>query len=309
MPTISEEQLSAWTKPAFNNEDQKRSDTERMIREAIKGHALLRTLPVDVYAKGSYRNNTNVRRDSDVDVAVEYTGIMFSDYGPNTNRDEVWRARNLSAYDGPFRKADGVTDIGQFKDAVGDALVSAFGSAAVTRSNKVFTVRESTRSLAADVVPSASYRHFFSPASFNDGIRLLPDRFPGHHIHNYPQQHYDKGVQKNENTSRRYKCVVRILKNLENRMVNDGASPVVASYLIESLVFNTPNQQFSNGGTWGQHARNVLGYIWEATEAVDCEKSWTEANDIKYLFHVWQKWNREEARAFVHAAWQYVAKS
>jgi hypothetical protein len=309
MPTISESQLATWTKPAFDNEDQKRADTEQMIREAIKGHSLLKTLPIDVYAKGSYKNNTNVRRDSDVDVAVEYTGILFFDYGPNTNQDEVWRALGMRAYAGPFRKADGSTDISQFKDAVGDALVSTFGSAAVARHNKVFTVRESARSLAADIVPSASYRQYFSPSSFNEGIRLLPDRSPGHYIHNYPQQHYDNGVNKNQNTSKRYKCVVRILKNLENQMVKDGTSPVVASYLIESLVYNTPNTHFSNGTTWGQHTRHVLGHIWHETETADCEKNWNEANDIKYLFHAWQKWDRDEARAFVHAAWQYVANS
>lgn len=309
MPTISESQLATWTNPAFGNEDEKRADTERMIRDAIKRHPLLKTLSIDVYAKGSYKNNTNVRRDSDVDVAVEYTGIVFPDYGPNTNQDEVRRAHGTSAYSGPFRKADGSTDISQFKNAVGDALVSTFGSASVTRNNKVFTVRESARSLAADIVPCATYHYYFSPSRFNEGIRLLPDRSPGHFIHNYPQQHYDNGVSKNQNTSRRYKCVVRLLKNLENQMVKDGASPVVASYLIESLVYNTPNTHFSNGTTWGQHTRNVLGHIWAETETADCEKSWTEANDIKYLFYTWQKWDRDEARAFVHAAWQYVANS
>jgi hypothetical protein len=309
MPTISEDQLSSWTQPAFNNEDEKRASTERMIREAVRGHALLRTLPIDVYAKGSYRNNTNVRRDSDVDVAVEYTGITFSEYGPNTSRDEVWRAQGLQAYSGPFRNAvTGTTEINRFKNAVGEALVAAFGPNHVTRHNKVFTVRESQRSLAADVVPCATYRHYWSPTNFNEGIRLLPDRSPGFYIHNYPQQHYDRGVAKNEATSRRYKSVVRILKNLENRMVADGVSPVVASYLIESLVFNAPNSAFSYA-TWGQRVREVLAHAWADTKEAGCETRWLEANNIKYLFHQHQKWTREEARTFVHAAWQYVAKS
>ena len=53
MPTVSEDQLANWTNPAFDNEDKKREDTERMIREAIRGHGLLQTLSIDVYAKGS----------------------------------------------------------------------------------------------------------------------------------------------------------------------------------------------------------------------------------------------------------------
>jgi len=308
MPTIPEAQLANWTKPAFDNEDQRRVSTEKMIREAVRGHPLLRTLPIDVYAKGSYKNNTNVRRDSDVDVAVEYTGIQFSDYGSNTSREEVWRARGLEPYSGAFDSGQGHMDIAAFKGAIGQAMSSAFGPAAVTRHNKVFTVRESSRLLAADVVPCTTYRNYFGPSSYQQGIRLLPDRDPGHWITNYPQQHYENGVGKNERTSRRFKCVVRIMKNLENRMVADGAHPEVASYLVESVVYGCPDHCFA-GSTWASRVRAVISHAWSDTENVGCEKQWFEVNDIKYLFHTWQKWDRADARSFVHAAWQYVAES
>ncbi len=308
MPTVSEDQLATWTKPAFGNEDERRRNTESMIRAAISGHRLLKTLSIDVYGKGSYKNNTNVRRDSDVDVAVEYTGIIYSDYGPDTNQATVRQQRGMEPYSGPFRDAGGRTQIGEFKNAVGEALREAFGSAAVTRSNRVFTVRESSRSLAADVVPCTTYRKYWSPSRFNQGIRLLPDRSPGHWIHNYPSQHYENGVTKNEATSKRFKSVVRILKNLENRMVDDGVSPVVASYLIECLVYNAPQDCFT-GSSWARRVRAVLAHVWEDTEDAESEKRWYEVNGIKYLFHVWQSWDRDDARAFVHAAWQYVSDS
>ncbi len=308
MPTIPEAQLANWTKPAFDNEDERRVSTERLIREALRGHPLLRTLPIDVYAKGSYKNNTNVRRDSDVDVAVEYTGIVFPQYGPDTSQAAVRAALGTSSYAGPFRTASGETDIAAFKGAIGDALVSAFGPAAVTRHNKVFTVRESTRSLAADVVPCGTYRKYWSPTRYNEGIRLLPDRDPGHWITNYPQQHYDNGVAKNDHTSRRFKSVVRIMKNLENRMVADGAHPEIASYLVESLVYGCPDRCFG-GSTWAWRVRAVISHVWSDTENVACETQWLEVNGIKYLFHAWQKWDRADARSFAHAAWQYVAES
>src|SRR4051794_25423162 len=128
MPRITEEQLSRWTEPAFGTEEQKADDTEKMIREAIRGHNLLKTLPIEVYSKGSYRNNTNVRRDSDVDVAVEYTGIIYPEYGPDTDQRSVWTALGMGPYTGVFRTASGATDIGAFKDAVGNALRDTFGS-------------------------------------------------------------------------------------------------------------------------------------------------------------------------------------
>jgi hypothetical protein len=303
--TITEEQLGRWTSPAFDNEDAKAENTEKIIREAIAGHSLLSALSVRTYAKGSYKNNTNVRRDSDVDIAVEYTGIIYSRYGPDTDAEAVRDVLGTTPYSGPFRDSAGNTRIGDFKDAVGQALTAAFGAGAVTRSNKVFTVRESSRSLAADVVPCTQYRKYWSPRRYNRGIRLLPDRSPGHWIVNYPQQHYENGIAKNEDTSRRFKRVVRILKNLENYMVAEGASPEVASYLIESLVFNCPDACFE-ASTWAARVQNVLVHIWEDIEEAESEQRWKEVNDLKFLFHSAQRWTREDARAFAKDAWQYV---
>jgi hypothetical protein len=309
MPTITEEQLSAWTSPAFGNEDERRENTERLISDAIKAHHFLLTLPLKVYAKGSYKNNTNVRRDSDVDVAVEYTDILLFDYQGATTRDEVWQARGIEPYSGPLLGAGGLFDIDRFKDSIGEALVEAFGQGAVTRSNKVFTVRESSRSLAADVVPCTTHDQHYSARGFHRGIQLLADREPRRSVVNYPQQHYGNGVTKNKATSKRFKSVVRILKNLENRMVDEGTSPVVASYLIESLVWNVPDHLLLTPRTWGGRVREVLAHVWGDTQSPESEKRWVEVNDIKYLFHLSQRWTREEARNFVLAAWPYVEKS
>jgi hypothetical protein len=309
MPTISEGQLSAWTSPAFDNEDERREGTERSISRAIRAHSFLSTLPLNVYGKGSYKNNTNVRRDSDVDVAVEYTDILMFDYQGEAAQEEVWQAWGIEPYSGPLRSAGGNFDIDRFKDAIGEALVEAFGQGAVTRSNKVFTVREGSRSLAADVVPCATHDHHYSALGFDRGIQLLADKEPRRSVVNYPQQHYDNGVAKNKATSKRFKSVVRILKNLENRMVDEGTSPVVASYLIESLVWNVPDHLLLAPPSWGGQVREVLAHIWQDTESPEAGKHWVEVNDIKYLFHPSQHWTRQEARTFVHAAWQYLKDS
>jgi len=308
MPTVSEDQLSDMTRPAFGNEEQRAVNTERIIREAVLRHPLLATLSPKVYAKGSYRNNTNVRRDSDVDVAVEYTGINFPTYGKTADPAQIDRALGLTPYDGPLLDARGETNMALFKDAVGEALTGAFGSSTVTRHNKVFTVRESSRSLAADVIPCATHVHYWSTTSSATGVRLLPDRPTWHRVDNYPQQHYANGVVKNERTQRRFKRVVRILKTLENRMVADGVSPVVPGYLVECLVHGAPDPCFS-GYSWGSRVRQVLAHIWTDTESAECESRWLEVNGVKLLFHSTQKWTRQSARDFVNAAWQYVEGS
>ena len=296
------------TRPAFGNEEQRAVNTERIIREAVVRHPLLAALPVKVYAKGSYRNNTNVRRDSDVDVAVEYTGINFPTYAESADPAHIDGALGLTPYDGPLTDATGSTNMSLLKNAVGEALTGAFGSSTVTRHNKVFTVRESSRSLAADVIPCASHVHYWSATSSATGIRLLPDRPTWHRIDNYPQQHYTNGVAKNDETHRRFKRVVRILKTLENRMVEDGASPPVPGYLVECLVYGAPGRCFS-GYTWASRVREVLAHIWTDTESAECASRWLEVNGVKLLFHPAQKWTRHSARDFVHAAWQYVEES
>src|SRR5438105_3175799 len=71
--------LQAWVKPASATQDEKRKHTEREIAEAIRSSGLAAGA-IRVFAKGSYANSTNVRQDSDVDVAVEYHYMLFSDY-------------------------------------------------------------------------------------------------------------------------------------------------------------------------------------------------------------------------------------
>ena len=66
--TISDDQLSSWTKPWFNNEEERAEKTKELVKSAVDIH--LKDLNIRVFAKGSYPNNTNVRKDSDIDIAV-----------------------------------------------------------------------------------------------------------------------------------------------------------------------------------------------------------------------------------------------
>jgi hypothetical protein len=72
-----EQQLINWTAPSSATEQDKQDRTERMAREAIAAHASFNDCSLKVYAKGSYANNTNVRADSDVDIAVECMECVY----------------------------------------------------------------------------------------------------------------------------------------------------------------------------------------------------------------------------------------
>ena len=63
---VSDDQLAAWTRPAFGNEEKLAADTEAAIRRAINNHPVLAPMNIRILPKGSFKNNTNDRRDSDI---------------------------------------------------------------------------------------------------------------------------------------------------------------------------------------------------------------------------------------------------
>ena len=65
---ISEDQLSNWTNPPSDTEDERAENAIAMVKDAINSDDKLKYLDLDIFCQGSYANNTNVRLDSDVDV-------------------------------------------------------------------------------------------------------------------------------------------------------------------------------------------------------------------------------------------------
>lgn len=295
-----EDQLRGWTGPASDNEDQKRERTERRLREALAAHPRLSQQPIKVYAKGSYANNTNVRLDSDVDIAIEYTGGIYPSYQQPALAESV----GLGDYTGPY------SDFDAFKSEVHQALRSAFGEAAVERRNKCIFVEGGSSTLDADVVPCWTQRHYYSDTSWVDGIAFFADKGGGR-IDNYPRQHHDNGVAKNNRTSRRYKRIVRALKRLENDMVDKGVIDEVPSYLIECLVYACPDQAFGHQ-RYLNNVREVLLDTHRATQGPEPSEErarLTEVNQIKFLFTPQQKWSRRQANNFAATAWSYLGLS
>src|SRR5437899_3002056 len=118
-----EDWLRAAAAPPSNNEDEKRERTESEIKAALGDYEPLTGRPYRVYAKGSYANNTNVRLNYDVDIAVEYYGFFYSDLCfdlAGTNKADV----GVVDSDDPYSRTD-------FKTDIRGALVKAYGSNAI----------------------------------------------------------------------------------------------------------------------------------------------------------------------------------
>ena len=254
-----EDLFSAWAQGPGTTEAEKCENAERAVKKAIAADSKLSRLDVTVFAQGSYKVRTNVRQDSDVDVCVRYNGGFFESYPAGKTRAD-------------FGNIEGSLNFSDFKDMVENALNSYFGTASVTQGNKAFDIHANTYRIDADVLPAFEYRWYTGDFNaewdhhYHSGVAFFPDR--GNMVINWPQQTYDNGVSRNDSTGRRYKRVIRILKRLRNAMQKDKIAEAdnVASFLIESLVWNAPLEAFQHN-TYTDDVRYVIANIFNRTRS------------------------------------------
>jgi hypothetical protein len=294
---VTDEQLSNWTKPAFGNEEKLADNTEAAIRSAISKHPVLQNLDIRILPKGSYKNNTNIRRDSDIDIAVIHQGLVMLEYTEGSTMAHA----NLVPYTGISRE--------YYKHAVGEALVKEFGPSVVDKTgNRVFRLRGSSTVMNADVIPATQY-WYVGQRWQRKGIELILNKPDAQRHFNYPDQHYDNGVAKNNFTLRRYKRSVRILKNIENKLVSEGLINAIPSFLIECLAYNVPDYIYEKATSWRQLIADICvsiwGYISKELEPPN-ENRWLEVNGHKYLFGNHQRWGKSDAINFISQTYQLV---
>lgn len=292
---VTEDQLAGWTGPSSATEQEKQELTERMIKEAIAAHAAFDGVSLSIYAKGSYANNTNVKSDSDVDIVVECREV---EYWEEFNPAEGGHPAG-SPYEGEWTPD-------YLRSEVQAALEAKFPTGSVTPGTTAFEVEATSSRVNADVVPCFTYRMYFTDGSYREGTKLF--KSTGGSIENYPKLQLEKGRAKNTRTNGAYKKAVRILKRLENVLVDAGLSEEVPSYLMECLIYNCPDEYF-NRSTWRSVMQGCLADIFNYTnrpEPAENDDRWLEANGAKFLFYPAQKWTREQVHAFASAAWDYM---
>jgi hypothetical protein len=287
-----EQQLAGWTGPSSDTEQDKQDRTERMVCDAIAARPAFENCGLRVYAKGSYPNETNVRTDSDVDIAVQCTDVAYwEEQSPGAH------PASNSSYTGPWTPS-------KLRAEVEAALRAKFGDQVDASGTTAIRVNSSSARVDADVVPCFTYRYYFTSGATREGTRIY--RKNGTYLQNYPAQHLANGRAKQTATGDAFKSVVRILKRAENAMVTDDYHREVQSFFIESLVYNCPSSLFS--GTWTEMVRRVVAHIWDQLQGdtdPDADR-WVEVNDVKYLFHSSQPWTREDGREFAYAVWNYL---
>ncbi len=287
-----EDYFREWSKPPTATEEQRCTNAERVVRNAIRSYPAFATRNIEVFPQGSYRNGTNVRASSDVDICVRCMDVCFNDVPPSYSLSH-------------FGLSDATYTYAEFKNEVEHALRAYLGSGAVSRGKKAFDLHANTYRVDADVVPTFEHRRYLVQNGtyyYISGSELRPDG--GGSIVNWPHQNYENGTGKNTETGTRFKKLVRVLKRLRDEMVAEGsaAAQPIPSYLIECLVWNAPNQAFVHDG-YAESLRAILLHLYSNTQTDAACNEWGEVNELKYLFRPSQPWTRAAVNSFIIAAW------
>jgi len=288
-----EDKLSRWTGPSSDTEQEKQDRTERMIRQAIDSHEPFDNCVIKVYAKGSYANNTNVRSDSDVDIAVECTEVLY------------WEEEE-PGISTPGKQYEGIWTPAKLRAELAAALKDTFPNQVDATGSTAIQVNSSSSRVDADVVPCFSYEYYMKYET-RKGTKIF--KTDGGAVVNYPAQQLENGIAKNKRTGYAYKKGVRLLKRIENAMAQDGSFRELPSYFMECLAYNCPDSVFAHS-TWTDCLREMLIHIGEHLQGDEPSSDrWVEVNGCYYLFHPGQKWSRADGREFVDAAWNYIGFS
>jgi hypothetical protein len=299
-----EEMLRRYAKPSSDSEQERQDAAEQLVRDAVKRSPSLSKLGsmIEILPKGSYANNTNVKLDSDVDIAVVSHEVFYPDYSALSDADQArLKSGPPSSWVQPATLRSELIRV--LQGEAGPSNVHP-GRVAI----QVDAVK--ARRTSADVVPSFEYRRYFYRSDrtigYHEGNKVFTTSGPD--IINWPKQQYTNGVTKNKETSTRFKQLVRVMKNIENDLVKANRIRELASYFVECLVYNVENPSFNNT-TITADTRNVITLIFNATNSDDACKEWVEVNWLKWLFRSGQSWIRSQANAFALAAWQYLGFS
>jgi len=292
---FTEAELQEFAAPLSAAEDQKCMNAIVMVRDALEplgfsyDNRLITKLHEGSYAytllmnntemersirillQGSYANNTCVRMESDVDIAIIQERPFVVEY-PQGFGDADYKIETKPPPAKPF------------KDEVYDCLKVKFGRD-VQRKDKAIKVHGNTNRKDADTVPCKLHRdyrfaRYIDADNYVGGIVFRTDN--GEWIINYPMQHIENVYRKDMNTRFMFKPMVRIVKKIrqvmkDNRLASAGE---MSSFGLESLLWNIPNSIYTTHTayrfTFGETVRFMFANINGIHE---CK----EANGIKQL--------------------------
>lgn len=288
---IPESQLDTWSHQGSVTQSSNTYNTIKSVLEASTTPYAGKSF--QVFLQGSYGNDTNIYAESDVDIVIRLDDCFQSDLSKLTEEEKA-------AYKSAFRDAT-YTHV-DFKRDVLSTLTKQYG-AAVKAGDKAIAIDGSGSRRKADVIVAIQFRRYFQFHSSNDSEYVKGICFwnsKGEQIANYPEQHSANLTTKHQNTSKWFKPLARVFKNMRSRMVGDGLikTGIAPSYYIEGLLYNVPNGKLTS--SYGDCVVNTLNWYRQEASKTDL----VCANEQYYLLRDGHHtcWTQSNCDAFVEAA-------
>jgi hypothetical protein len=236
---IPETQLETWSHQGSITQS---STTYATVKRALEAaDAKYAGKDFEIFLQGSYGNDTNIYAESDVDLVIRLDSMFHYDLKALTPAEAA-----------AFEVAHPGTVEYKYRDFQADviaALDKGLGAADVKPGKKAVKIKANGSRRNADVVVATEFRRYYSfpgiaGARFERGICFFTSA--GDRIANYPKQHSANCTAKHQATTSRYKPMVRIMKNLRSKLIDDGKIPAgsAPSYFLEGLLYNVPNDKF-----------------------------------------------------------------
>ena len=233
---IPENQLKIWAQPGTVTGAK---NTHAAIRNALGRHQWPGDVRYRTYLQGSYRNNTHLRRQSDVDVVVELTSMPIRDGSLLPDSQKRLFEEKFPEPEYGWRR---------FRRDVLRAITAAFGELRVREGKKTFKLVMESPEIPVDVVVAVRYLNYTEYSGqrsykHTEGMGLyLPTE--SRWTVSYPHLHRRNGVGKEKATNWWFRRCIRMLKNARAQLVEKGRlGPNAArSYQIECLLYNVPDR-------------------------------------------------------------------
>lgn len=253
---IPESQLERWS-------HQGAVATAKVTHESIRNALTYNSSPIrdkdfEVYLQGSYKNSTNIRGDSDVDIIVQLNSTFRYDVSSLSEHEKILFERAYSNAEYLWR---------EFRTDVLRTLQDHYDITTISEGNKSLRVSGDSGRLPADIVVCLKYRTYKSFENINDqryieGIVFYALR-ENRWIINFPKLHYDNGTCKNgqNRTNGLYKPSVRVFKNARTYLSDKNiiTQTLAPSYFFECLLYNVPDEHF--GSNFQNTFLNVLTWV------------------------------------------------
>lgn len=270
---IPETQLETWSHQGAVTTAKATADS---IRNALASYRELSdNFDFEVYLQGSYKNDTNIRGDSDVDVVAQLNSTFYSNLS-----EEQKRQLGLS------KATYGWTE---FKSEVLKDLIDYYGQNLISEGNKAIKIKADSGRLPADVIVCSQYRKYLT-VNDNDYIDGMCFWSNGRQIINFPKVHYDNGVKKHQDSIRLYKPSVRMFKNMRASISSNGTP----SYFLECMFYNVPNNNF------GKSFQDIFCNSVNWLNGADLGQFTCQNGQIKLFGPSQEQWDITQAKNFIN---------